>query len=190
MKIYTKTGDRGDTGLVGGKRISKADLRIETYGELDELNAQVGMLKALLSKDEELSFEQKRLGVLDEIQKNLFTLGSNLACEKEQRIQFKLPVLTSEDVLSLETSIDDLQEQLSELKNFILPGGSLVGASAHVARTVSRRVERKLVLFFNHYGEETPELSLEYINRLSDYFFVFSRWLNHQKGCEETIWKG
>jgi len=185
-KIYTKTGDKGETSLVSGNRVLKGNVRIDTYGEVDELNSYLGVIVSHLEGHESLKSEIK---TIQEIQNNLFDLGSNLACEKEFRIKYKLPMLTLEDVKGLEDKIDQYNDELTPLKNFILPGGSKAASFVHIARTVCRRVERKLVNYTHDFPEETPDYSIEYINRLSDFLFNFSRFVNLKLEREEVLWK-
>lgn len=182
-KIYTKTGDRGDTGLVGGSRIKKNDPRISLYGEVDELNSCIGFSISLLPDN----FDKN---VLQKIQSSLFDLGSNLACEKEKRLTLNLPKISEDLVSKLEAEIDKLDSSLLPLKNFILPGGDPAAASFHVCRTICRRLERSLVNFDEAFPEDVPASAMKYINRLSDYFFVLARFVNSLKKCEETLWMG
>ena len=179
--VYTRTGDLGTTGLVGGTRIKKSDPRIHLYGEVDELNSYIGLGISYLSK----SFDKTQLL---QIQSSLFDLGSNLACEKEKRSQFKLPQIKTSSIDKLETDIDQMDSQLLPLKHFILPGGSSAAAAFHVCRTVCRRLERQMVDFEEQHPGEVPEHALTYINRLSDYFFILSRYLNSSDKIEETQW--
>ncbi len=183
-KIYTKSGDSGDTGLVGGTRVRKSDPRLDLYGEVDDLNSWVGAAVAHLSvKSEEVR------APLERIQNWLFDLGSNLACERENREKFKLPRLTEEAIYYLEQEIDRMDEQLEPLKNFILPGGALAGSFLHIARTKTRKIERKLVSFLEAYPDDLPCEMVVFINRLSDYFFVAARLANRKERVSETIWK-
>lgn len=179
--IYTRTGDKGTTGLVGGTRIKKSDSRIHLYGEVDELNSYIGLAISFLDSSFDKLFLQK-------IQSNLFDLGSNLACEKEKRAQFKLPRMEMSSIERLESDIDQMDSQLLPLKHFILPGGSSAAAAFHVCRTVCRRIERQMVEFEEQNPGEVPENALEYMNRLSDYFFVLSRYLNFSLRNDETLW--
>ncbi len=178
MKIYTKTGDAGQTSLIGGARVSKADLRIDLYGEVDELNSYVGYLRG--SFDNEL---------LENIQNQLFCLGSLLACEKENHEKFKLPNIDSSIVEKLEKAIDEMNDSLDPLKNFILPSGSEGANRSHLCRVIARRSERKLVNFLNQVPDQIPENSVIFLNRLSDYFFTLSRFINKSENIDETIWK-
>ena len=185
-KIYTKTGDDGDTGLVSGKRISKADPRINLYGEVDELNSRIGYSHTLMV---EKKLYPNEAAFLNKIQNALFDLGSNLACEAETRAYFKLPQLKDELIEELETGIDTLQSSLPELKNFILPGGALTASSLHVCRTSTRNCERKLVAYHQETLEKLPYDSLIFLNRLSDYFFVLARYCNKMESVAEIPWK-
>lgn len=179
--VYTRTGDKGTTGLVGGTRIKKSDPRIHLYGEVDELNSYIGLAISFLDSNFDKS-------LLQQIQSSLFDLGSNLACEKEKRSQFKLPQINISSIEKLESDIDQMDSQLLPLKHFILPGGSSAAAAFHVCRTVCRRIERQMVDFEEHHSGEVPENALRYINRLSDYFFILSRYLNSSSKIEETQW--
>ncbi|MDO9183551.1 MAG: cob(I)yrinic acid a,c-diamide adenosyltransferase [Bacteriovorax sp.] len=179
--VYTRSGDSGTTGLVGGTRIKKSDPRIHLYGEVDELNSHIGFGVSLLSKDFFKDF-------LYEIQSSLFDLGSNLACEKEKRAEFKLPKIKNALIEKLEKEIDRMDVELQPLKTFILPGGSLEASAFHICRTVSRRVERQMVDFEDQHPGEIPESALIYMNRLSDYFFILSRYINHLKNIKEINW--
>ena len=184
-KIYTFTGDKGQTGLVSGSRVSKADLRIDLYGEVDELNSRLGYVVALMRVGKDFS---RDISFLETIQSALFDLGSNLACEAEKRSEWKLPSITAAGVQQLEAEIDWIDAGLPVLKNFILPGGTPVAAAIHLCRTSARSVERRLVLFNEDTGEALPENGLQYINRLSDYFFVLARSVNKRQGLSEPLW--
>jgi cob(I)alamin adenosyltransferase len=179
--VYTRTGDKGTTGLVGGARIKKSDSRIHLYGEIDELNSLIGLGISFLDKNFNKNF-------LHEIQSSLFDLGSNLACEKEKRIQFKLPQINESLIKKIEEEIDKMDESLPSLNSFILPGGSSVASSFHVCRTFCRRVERQIVDFEEQHPGEIPVNALCMINRLSDYFFILARWLNQSLKIEEIKW--
>lgn len=176
-KIYTKTGDDGSTGLFGGARLPKHHIRIEAYGTVDELNAVIGWLITFID-----DIEAKSL--LLTIQSRLFTVGSNLASDPEK--EMITPDLVTEDIKTIEDSIDEMQEHLPTLKHFILPGGSPSVSAAHLARTVCRRAERRCVALANESYVE-PNILL-YLNRLSDYFFVLARWLGQKEGIEEIKW--
>ena len=179
--VYTKTGDTGTTGLVGGTRIKKSDPRIHLYGEVDELNSFIGVGASLLEKSFKRDF-------IHEIQSALFDLGSNLACEKDQRVNFKLPKISESIIVKLETEMDQMDSVLPALNQFILPGGSPEASAFHVCRTVCRRIERQMVDFEDQIKGEVPEHALQFINRLSDYFFILSRYLNHMKNISEIPW--
>lgn len=179
MKIYTKTGDKGTTALFGGKRVSKADLRIDTYGTVDELNSYIGLVR-----DQEVN--NKRKNILIEIQDRLFTIGSILATEPGNA-KVKVPALLESDVIFLESEIDAMEEKLSPMKSFVLPGGHPSVSFCHVARTVCRRAERLVIALDEH--EKADELILKYLNRLSDYLFVLSRKMSAELNAEETPWK-
>lgn len=179
MKIYTKTGDEGNTSLIGGTRVSKAHLRLQAYGTVDELNAYLGLLR-----DQEVN--RARAGLLKQIQDNLFVMGSILATDPENNT-FKLPILQPEEVTTLENAIDEMNTQLEPLRNFILPGGSLPISFGHIARTVCRRAERHIIAL--DHQEPVEDLLKIYINRLSDYLFVLCRMMHHELEIPETIWK-
>ena len=179
MKIYTKTGDEGSTGLFGGKRLPKDDLRIETYGTVDELNSHIGLLRDQQGNEEQLS-------TLLEIQDRLFTMGSLLATDPEKS-NLKLPELHESDVLLLEKEIDKMNESLPEMKSFVLPGGHQTVSFCHIARCVCRRAERRVVTLAQ-IAQINP-LIVKYLNRLSDYLFVLSRMLSHKLNAPETPWK-
>lgn len=185
-KIYTRSGDQGETSLVSGTRAKKSDLRINMYGEVDELNSRIGWAISLIRATGKY---QKVANRLETIQSSLFDLGSNLACEEAKRSEWKLPQLKMENVLALENDIDEMDQQLEPLKNFILPGGHSIAAAIHLCRTSSRSVERNIVEFHHETGEGLPSLGLEFVNRLSDYFFVLSRWINKSESVIETPWK-
>lgn len=179
MKIYTKTGDKGLTSLIGGTRVPKSSLRIECYGTVDELNSYIGLVR-----DQEVNAARRPL--LKEIQDRLFTIGSALAADPEKS-KMKLPDLHAADVTLLEDEMDRLNLDLPELRAFILPGGHPAVSQAHVARCVCRRAERLVV----HLSEESfvAELVAVYLNRLSDFLFVLSRAMAHELGVEEVTWQ-
>lgn len=179
MKIYTKTGDKGKTSLLGGTRVSKAHDRINTYGTIDELNSFLGMIC-------DLEVDEKRMLLLREIQSRLFTIGSSLAAETERAKDFK-PDLEENDVLMLEHAIDEMNKSLPVMKNFILPGGHQLVSSTHIARTVSRRAERLIIKLSE--SEEIEEIIIRYLNRLSDYLFVLARKQGNDLNIEEIPWK-
>jgi cob(I)alamin adenosyltransferase len=179
MKIYTKTGDAGTTSLFGGKRVSKADLRIDAYGTVDELNSFIGLVR-----DQEVN--KKRNAVLIEIQDRLFTIGSVLATEPGNT-KVKIPSLAEMDIKYLEEEIDIMEASLPPMKNFILPGGHQSVSYCHVARTVCRRCERLIIAL--HLVEAIDEMVIKYINRLSDYLFVLARKMTQELNVEESPWK-
>jgi cob(I)alamin adenosyltransferase len=178
MKIYTKKGDKGETGLIGGVRVSKNDLRINAYGTVDELNAHIGMLRDSISNNE------VEVQLLD-IQDRLFTAGSLLAVG-EKGTSMKLPELMESDITMLETWIDKMDKSLPEMKTFVLPGGHLTVSKCHIARTVCRRAERIIVELSNRVNIDSVILS--YFNRLSDYLFTLSRKLSADLNATETPW--
>jgi len=183
MKVYTKTGDKGLTGLIGGARVSKSDSRIHLYGDVDELNANIGLVRAHTGE----AHAQETL--LKHIQSRLFDLGSQMACEPAERVKFNLPDIEEAHVLELEKAIDDLTTNLPTLKNFVLPAGTIAASHAHVARTVCRRVEREFVSYHGQNPNDLKDVQLRYLNRLSDYLFVLARSLNVNAGVHEEIWK-
>jgi cob(I)alamin adenosyltransferase len=180
-KIYTKTGDSGQTSLIGGTKVPKSHLRIETYGTIDELNSYTGFVS------DHLNNSSIKL-VLKEIQDRLFTIGSSLACDPEKEPHMKLPDLKEEDILLLEKEIDIMNEELPEMKSFILPGGHVSVSVTHIARCVCRRSERLCVNMQEHELFVSP-LVIKYLNRLSDYFFVLARYIGHLLKVEEITWK-
>lgn len=181
MKVYTKTGDQGTTALFGGKRVSKADLRIDAYGTVDELNSWIGLLR-----DQPVNQAPARKALLIEIQDRLFTMGSMLAAEPGNS-KIKIPVLAETDVQLLEKEIDSMEESLAPMKTFVLPGGHISVSTGHVARTVCRRAERLVIALHEQEGIDT--LVIRYLNRLSDFFFVLCRKMSSELNAEETPWK-
>jgi len=179
MKIYTKTGDQGTTSLFGGKRVSKADLRIETYGTIDELNSWMGVIR---DQDVNKSFGDTLIAV----QEKLFTIGSMLATEPGNT-KVKIPLLAESDVTFLETQIDKMEAALEPMKYFILPGGHPSVSFCHVARTVCRRAERLTIALNNH--EPVEPLVIKFLNRLSDFLFVLSRKMAVGLNITETPWR-
>jgi cob(I)alamin adenosyltransferase len=178
MKIYTKTGDEGLTSLIGGTRVPKYDLRIESYGTVDELNSYIGMIR-----DHDIDANHK--DILKEIQDRLFTIGAALASDPEKS-KMKIPDLHLSDITFLENQIDEMNSVLPELKHFILPGGSPVVSFCHVSRCVCRRAERIIV----HLKAESfvEEKVVVYLNRLSDYLFVLARKLCYDSNVPENQW--
>lgn len=183
MKIYTRTGDAGDTGLLGGARVSKADARVEAYGEVDELNAWLGLVRA---SAEDGPVDPQLSSMIDAIQRDLFAIGARVADPTGAVVRrVKKAAVAGDDISRLEAWIDQLEAELSPLRRFILAGGSRTGASLHVARTVCRRAERRLVALGA--GALEPEL-VTYINRLSDLLFVMARAANHRAHARELEW--
>lgn len=178
MKIYTKGGDKGMTSLLNGKRVSKYHLRIEAYGTIDELNSHLGLLR-----DDKISDEITK--VIQIVQDRLFTIGSLLAAGTE-KLKFKLPEIEASDIEFVEKQIDKMDESLPELRSFVLPGGNSFVSYSHICRSICRRAERKIV----HLSEESEVdmLIIQYINRLSDYFFTLSRKLTQDFNVEEIKW--
>ena len=181
LKIYTKTGDKGKTSLIGGTKVFKSDLRIEAYGTIDELNSFVGFCLDQLTQNDIKN-------VLTEIQDRLFTIGSALACDPEKETKLKIPDLHEADVELLEKEIDKMNEVLPAMKSFILPAGHVAVSSLHIARTVCRRAERCCVKMQKK-GMEVEDLIIKYLNRLSDYLFVLARFAARQLNVEEVPWK-
>ncbi len=185
MKIYTKTGDKGTTSLIGGTRVGKDDVRLEAYGTFDELSAFV----AVLSDSE--GVEQHEIEILDRIQNCLLVLESCLALEStansQQPTAKHIPHITDDDVLFIESQIDAINSQLEPLKSLIIPGGNILSSRCHVCRTVCRRAERNLVRMGREY--EVDDVLRRFVNRLSDYFFVLSRFFMKKYSVDEKPWK-
>lgn len=180
MKIYTRTGDKGQTSLLGGTRVPKDHARIEAYGTIDELNSHLGMLRDLLNGQQ----QELILG----IQQKLFSIGSRLASANEQEAdKFKVPHVEEEDITALEHAMDTMDRELPEMRNFILPGGHVAVSQAHICRTVCRRAERLVVHIAAQ--EQLPEVIVRYLNRLSDLLFVLARWSGHTLHAPEIPWK-
>lgn len=180
MKIYTRTGDKGETGLLGGKRVAKDDARIEAYGTVDELNSHVGMLRDLCAP---LEGE-----LLMSMQQMFFTIGSHLSSSNtEEAERFKVPRISEEDITALERAMDRMEHGLEPMRNFILPGGHPAVSQAHICRTVCRRAERRVVSLAGQTAID-PVL-IRYLNRASDLFFMLARYLAHRLGAAETLWK-
>lgn len=180
-KIYTKTGDLGKTSLIGGTKVPKSHLRIETYGTVDELNSYIGLIGDLIE-------DVHSKTILKEIQDRLFTVGSSLACDPDKEPLMRIPDLKEMDIILLENEIDHMEEVLPPMKYFILPGGHVAISSTHVARCICRRAERLCVNMQEHELFVDP-LVIKYINRLSDYLFVLSRYVGHLLNVEEVVWK-
>ena len=179
MKIYTKTGDKGQTSLIGGTRVPKHHVRIEAYGTVDELNSYIGLIR-----DQQI--EEHSKNILVEIQDRLFTIGSSLASDPEKS-RMKIPDLKEEDVTLLEKEMDAMNEVLPEMRSFVLPGGHTTVSFCHIARCVCRRAERITI----HLSENSfvDELVIKYLNRLSDYLFVLARKISHDLKATEIPWK-
>ncbi|HLX91167.1 MAG TPA: cob(I)yrinic acid a,c-diamide adenosyltransferase [Puia sp.] len=181
VKIYTKTGDRGKTSLIGGTKVPKSDLRIESYGTVDELNSFIGLLYDQCP-------DEHAKASLRFIQEQLFTIGSSLACDPQKKPSLKIPDLKESDVTFLEKEIDAMNAGLPPMKNFILPGGHTTVSTAHICRCVCRRAERKCVGLLEE-GSSVDAFVVKYLNRLSDYFFVLARFLGQALHAEEIPWK-
>jgi cob(I)alamin adenosyltransferase len=179
MKIYTKTGDTGSTALFGGKRVSKADLRIDAYGTVDELNSWLGLIRGQ-------PVNAIRNEFLINIQNNLFVIGSRLAAEPGND-KIKVPSLLAEHVAELEHAIDQMEASLPPMRYFILPGGSEPVSWCHITRTVCRRAERLVIAL--HERSPIDSLLIVYLNRLSDYLFVLARTMGRELKTKETPWK-
>lgn len=185
MKIYTKTGDSGTTSLFGGTRVPKHHIRIESYGTIDELNSWLGLLR-----DQKINANSKK--ILEQTQKNLFTLGAILATTPEKAVlksgkeRLNIPKLNISDIELLEAEMDAMNEDLPPMTHFVLPGGHQAVSYCHIARTVCRRAERMISLL--HFNEPVDPIVMSYVNRLSDYLFVLSRKLSAELGAEEQKW--
>ncbi len=181
FKIYTKTGDKGKTSLIGGTKVFKSHLRIESYGTVDELNSCIGLVNDLIQ-------DEHSKDILREIQDRLFTIGSSLACDPEKEPLMKIPDLHESDINLLEKEIDAMNGILPEMKSFILPGGHVAVSTTHIARCVCRRAERLCV----HLQQDdlfVEPLLIKYLNRLSDYLFVLARYTGHLLEVPELAWK-
>jgi cob(I)alamin adenosyltransferase len=181
FKIYTKTGDKGGTSLIGGVRVPKNHIRIESYGTVDELNSYMGMVTDMAQNETINEW-------IREIQDRLFTVGSVLATSPDKDVKMKLPDLHDADVVWLEQRIDEMNEQLPEMRSFILPGGNLASSTCHVARCVCRRAER-ICVAMQEQQEFMPVLIIQYLNRLSDFLFVLARYLGHINNAAEIPWR-
>ena len=181
MKIYTKTGDLGKTSLIGGTKVPKSHIRIDTYGTVDELNSYIGLVSDHLT-------DAHTKVLLKEIQDRLFTVGSSLACDPDKEPLMKIPDLKETDINLLEKEIDAMNDVLPAMKSFVLPGGHVAVSTAHVARCVCRRAERCCV---NMQEQEmfVDSLVIKYLNRLSDYLFVLSRYIGYLMQVAEIPWK-
>jgi cob(I)alamin adenosyltransferase len=181
QKIYTKTGDAGKTSLIGGTKVSKNNIRIETYGTIDELNSYIGLVS-------DHCYDDHSKNILKEIQDRLFTIGSSLACDPDKEQKLKIPDLKETDVALLEKEIDAMNEKLPGMKHFILPGGHIAVSTIHIARCVCRRAERRCVNMQEQNLFVEP-LVIKYLNRLSDYLFVLARYIGHLLQVTEIAWK-
>jgi cob(I)alamin adenosyltransferase len=182
-RIYTKRGDKGETGLVGGQRVRKDAIRIDAYGTVDELNSFIGMARLSAETDARLAPLAK---ILLRIQHELFNLGSIMATLPAD-VRPKQPRVTGVEIAQLEQEIDTMNESLSPLRSFVLAGGTRLNTELHACRTICRRAERIAVTLSHQ--EEVPEEPVQYLNRLSDALFVYSRWANHIVGADETLWE-
>lgn len=181
MKIYTKTGDKGTTSLLGGTKVSKSHLRIEAYGTVDELNSYIGLCKDLLT-------EENSKTALQEIQDRLFTIGSALACDPEKETKMKIPDLKETDITLLEQEIDKMNDILPPMNTFILPGGHPSISHLHIARCICRRAERCCVRLESEQNKVEP-IIIKYMNRLSDYLFILARYTGHLLNVADIPWK-
>jgi cob(I)alamin adenosyltransferase len=182
MKIYTKTGDRGDTGLFGdARRVSKASSRVSAYGEIDELNSVIGLV---LTEP----FDAAISTLLTHVQSRLFDVGAELATVPDSKVELGIPLVDDAEIGQLELAIDETEKELAPLKTFVLPGGSRAAAYLHLARTVCRRAERAMVALAA--AEPVRPEALRYVNRLSDALFVFARLANHRAGIADVPWVG
>jgi cob(I)alamin adenosyltransferase len=194
IKIYTKTGDKGATSLIGGTKVPKSHLRIESYGTIDELNSFIGLLgdhldllASTATPSVAAAFAETH-SQLREIQDRLFTIGSSLACDPEKETKMSIPDLREQDTETLEKNIDSMESQLPPMKAFLLPGGHIAVSTAHIVRCVCRRAERSCVRMQEEQLFVEP-LVIRYLNRLSDYFFVLSRYTAQLLKVDETPWK-
>jgi cob(I)alamin adenosyltransferase len=181
FKIYTKTGDLGKTSLIGGTKVPKNNIRIESYGTVDELNSLIGLTADQVT-------QQPVKDILKEIQDRLFTIGSSLACDPDKEPKLKIPDLKESDITLLEHEIDKMNQELEEMKSFILPGGHVAISTAHITRCVCRRAERICVNMMENDLFVDP-LVIKYLNRLSDYLFVLARYIGHLLGVQDIPWK-
>jgi cob(I)alamin adenosyltransferase len=181
IKIYTKTGDLGKTSLIGGTKVPKSHIRIESYGTVDELNSFIGLVGDYIQ-------DTRSKLLLKEIQDRLFTIGSSLACDPEKDTKMEIPDLKETDIILLENEIDRMNDALPVMKNFILPGGHVAVSTAHVARCVCRRAERACVNM-QELDMFVDPLVIKYLNRLSDYLFVLARYIGLLLNVPEVVWK-
>jgi cob(I)alamin adenosyltransferase len=181
QKIYTKTGDKGSTSLIGGTKVPKSHLRIEAYGTVDELSSWIGLCKDLLT-------DEASRTILQEVQDRLFTMNSSLACDPVKEPKMRIPDLKEEDITLLEKEMDRMNETIPPMKSFILPGGHPTLSQLHITRCVCRRAERCCVRL-DQESLEVDGTILKYLNRLSDYLFVLARYAGHQMQVPEIPWK-
>jgi cob(I)alamin adenosyltransferase len=182
-RIYTRTGDAGETALGNGERLSKANIRIAAYGTVDETNATVGLVRLHTAPLEKLD------AMLARIQNELFDLGADLCVpDRGEKLEFEPLRILPKQYERLEAEIDDLNDELSPLRSFVLPGGHPAAAQLHLSRTICRRAERLIVELKSHEGEHVSEGAVAYINRLSDFFFVASRWVNFKVAGGDILW--
>ena len=179
-KVYTRTGDQGETSLVGGVRIKKSHIRLEAYGTVDELSAHLGMLVSMMKQDEERDF-------IIRIQNNLFNVCTHLATDQSQTPLCPSAHLADGEIASIEQRIDSLMKQLPERQGFVLPGGVPAACQAHICRTVCRRAERRIAALAEE-AQIAPEMQ-QYVNRLSDYLFVLAKIINFNEGKSEIVWQ-
>jgi cob(I)alamin adenosyltransferase len=179
LKIYTKTGDKGQTSLIGGTRLPKHHIRIEAYGTVDELNSHIGLLR-------DVTDDKSTQDLLINIQDRLFTIGSQLAADPEKS-KMQLPSVFEEDIVALEKAIDAIDSQVPEMKSFVLPGGHVNVSYCHIARCVCRRAERAVLRLAEN--DKVDEIHPKYLNRLSDYLFMLSRWYTLHYKATEIPWK-
>ena len=179
FKIYTKTGDKGLTSLIGGTRLPKHHIRIEAYGTVDELNSNIGLIRDVIT-------DKETIDLLINIQDRLFTIGSHLAADPVKN-KMQLPPVFEEDIIILEKAIDKINEVVPEMKSFVLPGGHIHVSYCHIARCVCRRAERAVLRLSEN--ETVDQIHYKYLNRLSDYLFMLSRLLTHNYNATEIAWK-
>lgn len=182
-KIYTKTGDTGETSILSGERVKKYNSRISVYGDIDELNSFIGCVYAFLP-DTEAPLTKE----LQKIQSALFNIGAVVSCPEDKREAYQLQLTKQKNIDFLENRIDEYDEKCPQLKNFILPGGSKVASFLHVCRTICRRAERECIRFNEELSGDIPVLTIKYLNRLSDYFFVLSRFMIYKNDKVEILW--
>lgn len=183
MKIYTKTGDGGETGLYGGERVSKNSARVDAYGEVDELNSVIGCMRSELERHAD-SDVRKMAEQLELVQMELFSVGAELSNPKEKDLKIKL--VTQTEIERFERDIDAWELELAPLKNFVLPGGTAAASWCHLSRTVCRRAERRVVGLYQEHGVRIE--IIQYLNRLSDWCFVAARWVNKKSNKADTLW--